>query len=105
MSLPNTTFNAGQSETITVVPETTNGQPGLIVNSVIPAWSSSPTGIVTITPASDGLSAVVAGVAPGTATVNVQGESSSGAIINSQFTILVQEGAATQFGFQFGTAA
>jgi hypothetical protein len=104
MALPNTSLTAGQSETVTAIPEDANGNPGSIAAGSIPTWTSSSSTVASVTPASDGLSAVVAALSAGTTTVTVAGESSfADSSISGQFTVTVTEAAATQIGFTFGS--
>lgn len=104
MALPNTSLTAGQSETVTAIPEDSTGNPGSIAAGSVPTWSSSDSTVASVAPATDGLSALVTAVAAGTVTVTVAGESSfADSSISGQFTVTVTEAAATQIGFTFGS--
>jgi hypothetical protein len=61
-----------QQVSIAAVFEASNGQPVNVVGT--PVWASADPNIATVTPAADGLSAVVASVGPGSTTVTVTGE-------------------------------
>ena len=98
------TFNVGQTCTVTVTPEDSSGNPGLLANGDVPAWSVDPgspqTGL-TITPASNGLSAELVATKPGTYQVNVAQQNSAGGNFIASFDAVVNEQPATQdlFGF------
>lgn len=67
------TLQAGASTTGTVAYTNKDGGPATPASP--PQWSVSPDGVVTLTPAADGMSCgIVAGTAPGTATVSVVAE-------------------------------
>ncbi|MFZ1008971.1 MAG: hypothetical protein WAN65_19175 [Candidatus Sulfotelmatobacter sp.] len=99
--MKNVNMSNSQQFTATLVPLDSNGNPGL-AGAGVPSWSFSPVGL-TITPAADGKSALIAsGNAPGGVyTVNVSGQSSNGANIGGSFTATVAENPASSFDFSF----
>jgi hypothetical protein len=106
--MQSTSFNVGQSETVTLLPEDPNNNPGLLGSGNIPSWAidpSSPQTGLAITPASNGLSAKLSATVPGTYLVDVSGQNSAGGGFTSQFSVTINEQPATQFAFQFGTAS
>lgn len=102
MPLPNITLNPNQSVTVTATPEDANGNPGTYTGSK-PSWAG-PSGI-TITPAADGFSSVIAaGLATGVFQVDVTSQPVSfGPNIVNSFDVTVQEQPATQLVFSFGS--
>lgn len=98
--MQNTTFNENQSETVIATPN------GLLASGNIPAWSidpSSPQTGLALTPASNGLSCVLAATAPGLYQVNVAAQNSAGGNFVTSFTATINQVAATEFTFTFGT--
>jgi preprotein translocase subunit YajC len=68
-------LKSGQSATISAAFTDAAGVAHPLAPGNVPAWSVSPDGAVSITPAADGLSAeVVGGATPGDFTVSVNGE-------------------------------
>jgi glycosyltransferase involved in cell wall biosynthesis len=65
-------LTTGFQSTILASVKTSTGAASTLVAP--PNWTSTDPTIVTVTPATDGLSAIIAGIAPGTATVTVTGE-------------------------------
>jgi hypothetical protein len=95
-----------QEVTVTILPVDSNGNPALLSSGDVPTWKvdpSSPTGVATVTPASNGLSAVVASVTPGTVQIDVQADSNAnnGLQVNASFQVVVPENPATALDFQF----
>ena len=74
--MQSTTLKAGQQETVTAFPDDGLGNAGLLKPGSVPVWASSDPTIATVAAAADGLSAVLAGIAPGSATITVDGVSS-----------------------------
>jgi hypothetical protein len=101
------TFNVGQTCTVTVTPEDSSGNPGLLGTGDVPAWSIDPgspqTGL-TITPAANGLSASLVATVPGTYQVNVVQQNSAGGTYTASFDAVVNEQPATQDLFSFSVS-
>lgn len=95
-----------QKATATIQPVDKKGQPAPVDG--VPTWASSDETIVTVTPAADGLSAVVAAVGPlGTAKVSVTGDADLGADVAPIFGTLdvtVTQGQAVGFKIDLGPA-
>lgn len=93
------TINQGQNKTVTAMPRQ-GINPGTINGA--PTWQSV-SGNVTVTPATDGLSAVVAVASvPGTYQVNVTGQGiPSGPTFTTPFDVVVPPGVADHFEFSF----
>jgi len=66
-----------QQVTLTIQPVDKKGAPAPVDG--VPVWASSDATVVAVTPAADGMSAVVVGVAPGTARVVVTADADTGA--------------------------
>jgi hypothetical protein len=98
--MQSTTFNEGQSETVIATPN------GLLASGNVPTWSVNPnspqTGLA-LTPAANGLSAVVAGSVPATYQVDVAAQNSAGGNFITSFQVIVNALAATSFTFTFGS--
>ena len=107
MPATTTTIPQGESETVTLLPEDAAGNPATIRSGNVPAWANSNPAVATVTPAADGLSAVVAAIEEGTTVVTVTGISdfNDGDQLTGTFTVTVPEGPATGLTFQFGTPA
>lgn len=58
-----------QQATLSLDPRDAKGHPAALDG--VPVWSVADPAVATVTPAADGLSAIVAGVAPGSTQVNV----------------------------------
>ena len=89
---------------VTAVFEDASGAPRKVVGT--PAWASSDTSIATVTPAADGLSASIVGVAPGTATITVKAEGDptpGNDTIEGEIDVTVIETEATQVVLTLGT--
>ncbi len=54
-----------------------------------PSWSNSNDSVITVTPAEDGLSAVVSSVSDGTATISIAAKTPSGKDVNGSFDVTV----------------
>jgi hypothetical protein len=87
-----------------IAPKDAAGNPAPVDG--IPVWASSDTAIVTVTPAPDGMSAVVEAVGPlGTAQVSVSADADTGegvATITALADIEVLASQATAVGISFG---
>lgn len=97
--MQSTTFNEGLSETVIATPN------GLLANGNVPVWSVNPNSPqigLTVTAATNGLSAVVAG-SPGTYQVDVVAQNSAGGNFVTSFQVIVNAVAATSFTFTFGS--
>ena len=107
MPATTTTIPQGESETVTLLPEDAAGDPATIRSGNVPAWANGTPAIATVTPAADGLSAVVKALTQGTTTVTVTAISdfNDGDQLTGTFTVTVPEGPATGLTFQFGTPA
>ena len=95
----------GQSLTITLAPEDseTPPQPGTLQSGNVPTWANEDTNIVSITVPSNGLSAVVTPVTPGSFTVTAQADSNfnGGTQLNLTVNGTVQENPASQLSATF----
>jgi len=93
----------GGSKTVTAAPEDAAGNPGGMAAGNVPTWKlhdGSTAGIVSITPSTDGLSAVVQSTGgPGSVEIDVTGLNSAGQGFTSTFEVDVQQAPATQFVF------
>lgn len=67
--------------------QTAAGNPAAVAGT--PAWVSSDPNIITLAVASDGLSAVVSSVNPGSASIAVTANTASGAAVSGTFDVLV----------------
>jgi hypothetical protein len=103
LSAPSITL--GQTLTITLQPQDseTPPEPGSLQPGNVPTWANQNPSIVTVTPASDGLSAVVTPVAPGSYVVTSQADSNfnGGTQLNLIVDGTVQENPATQLSATF----
>ncbi len=94
-----------QQATATITPVDKKGNPAAIDG--IPVWASSDETILTVAPAADGLSAVVAAVGPlGSAKVSVSGDADLGpgsAPIFGTLDVSVTQGQAVGFKIDLGT--
>lgn len=98
--MPTLFLNQNQTKTASAAPKDDNENPGLI--NGVPTWHSVEPSL-TITPATDGLSATIkAGTVPGTFSVDVSVQAQpSGPLITSSFPVTVQNALATHFTFAF----
>lgn len=94
-----------QQATATITPVDKKGQPASVDG--VPVWASSDETIITVTPAADGMSAVVAAVGPlGTAKVSVSGDADLGPGVTPIFGTLdvtITQGQAVGFNIVLGT--
>ena len=67
------TMNTGQSFTVTIQPDDATGDLAEIDGP--PTWASDTPGIVNLSPATDGLSCIVTGLAPGACNITPSGVS------------------------------
>ncbi len=65
-----------QQATLTISPKDKKGKPALVDG--VPVWASSDETVVTVVPSADGLSAVAAGVAPGSGRIVVTADADLG---------------------------
>ncbi len=95
-------LNQNQSVLVTTSPVDSNGQPANPANGV-PTWHPDDPSI-TVTPATDGLSATVkSGTKPGAFQVDVTGQSIPfGPNFTSSFNVTVAKANASGFNFSFG---
>lgn len=104
--MQNVTMSPGQAFTATALPQDAAGNPALMLPGNVPAWAVLPATGLTVTPSSDGFSALINGAAtPGTFNITVTGQNSNNGGISGTFTVTVSENPATQFGFSFTTPA
>lgn len=68
------TLNIGATSTATVAYTDKAGNPVTLPAGNVPAWSVDQAGVASVTPAADGMTAAVDGLAVGTATVTVVAE-------------------------------
>jgi hypothetical protein len=99
------TMTNSQKATATITPVDAKGNPASVDG--VPVWASSDETIITVTPAADGLSAVVAAVGPlGTAKVSVTGDADLGADVKPIFgelDVTITQGQAVGFKIELGT--
>lgn len=95
------TLSTVQSQTVPLQPVNIMGQPAK--QQGIPSASVVNTGVCSVTVASDGSSVTVKAIAPGSATVIVNGTSVSGNAFSGSFTVFVTSAAAATeaVGFEF----
>jgi hypothetical protein len=109
MPNPNTltapTITLGQTLTIDLEPldSETPPQPGSLQSGNVPSYTNENPSIITVTPASNGLTATVTPVAPGNYTVTSQADSNfnGGTQLNLTINGTVQENPATQLSASF----
>lgn len=93
-----------QQATLSIQPVDKKGNPALVDG--VPAWLSSNSEVVTVTPSADGLSAVAVAVGPlGTATVSVTADADLGAGVTEiagSLDITITAGAATTVSISAG---
>jgi hypothetical protein len=96
----NINMTNSQKATATIKPVDAKKQPAAVDG--VPVWATSDATIVTVTPAADGLSAVVAAVGPlGTANISVTGDADLGAEVKPIFgTLSVTVTAGQAVGFE-----
>ncbi len=100
------TMRDDQQVTLTITPKDKKGKPAQLDG--IPVWASSDETVVTVVAAADGLSAVAAGVAPGSGRVTVTGDADLGSgvtPITGVLDVSITGGAAATIDIAAGTPA
>lgn len=96
----------GKSSVATALPvsDLVSGNPGLLQDGAVPAWTSQDPTVATVNQvAADGLSATIsATMKPGSTLVTVVSQAPNSASISTSFLVTVQEVAAVGFLFTFG---
>lgn len=101
----NVNISSVQEIPIFANPQRADGSTATLVGT--PAWTSSDTTIATVSPATDGLSAVIIAQAPGTCTVTVSGEGDPTPgvdPVSNTVSVTVVNAEATQIALTAGTA-
>lgn len=101
-------MKSGQSVTVQAVPKKSpDEQDGVLVAGDVPVWTSVDPSIVTVTPAADGMSAVVARLdGNGSVQVDVKAHLLAfGPLFTSSFLVTKTPDPADHFTFVFGTPA
>lgn len=92
-----------QNFVATAIPTSPDGQVGVLVPGSIPSWSSSDTTVATVTPAVDGMSAVVTAVGKiGTVQIDAGAPVIAfGPNFTSSFLVVIDPNPADHFEFTF----